>query len=80
MKTALLIERRSGLNEPSDPGPWYIRKFRVFPFCSASLKSKSNIVVVNDDILEFVFPLSRFVPRYLQLELLARIIFDNLFQ
>ena len=74
MKTALLIERRSGLKviavsqglnfksreslsalEPSDPGPWYIRKFRVFTFCSASLKSRSNIVVVNDDIWNSYF-------------------------
>ena len=33
--------------EPSDPGPMHIRKFRILPFFSASVKSKFNIVVVN---------------------------------
>ena len=32
-----------------------IRKCRVLPFCSASVKSKFNIVVVNDDILNSYF-------------------------
>ena len=39
----------------SHPGPMYIRKFRVLPFCSASVKSKFNIVVANDDIWNSYF-------------------------
>ena len=35
---------------PSDPGPMYIRKFRILPIFSASAWSKFNIVVVNVDI------------------------------
>ena len=41
--------------EPSDPGPMYIRKFRVLPFCSASAKSMFSIVVANGDILNSYF-------------------------
>ena len=41
--------------EPSDPGPMYIRTFRVSPFRSASAKSKFSIVAVNDDILNSYF-------------------------
>ena len=41
--------------ELSDPRPKYIRKFRVLPFCSASVKSKFNIVVANDDIWNSYF-------------------------
>ena len=41
--------------EPSDPGPMYFRKFRVLPFCSASVKSKFNIVVANDDFWNSYF-------------------------
>ena len=37
--------------EPSDPGPKNVRKFRVWPFCSASAKRRFNIVVVGEDIL-----------------------------
>ena len=37
--------------EASSPGPMHVRKCRVLPFCSASAKSKFNIVVVSEDIL-----------------------------
>ena len=50
--------------DPSDPGPTYIRKFRILPFFSAPA--------------EFVFLFSKFLLRYRQLELLARVILDNL--
>ena len=42
---------------PSDPGPMYIRKFRILPIFSASAWSKFNIVVVSVDILNSYFPL-----------------------
>ena len=41
--------------EPSDQGPMYVRKCRVLPFYSASAKSKSSIVVVNEDIMNSCF-------------------------
>ena len=60
-----LAHRTPGLNfkskdnlsalEPSDPGPTYIRKCRVLPFRSASVKSKFSIVVENDVILNPYF-------------------------
>ena len=41
--------------EPSDPSTTYIRKCRVLPFRSASVKSKFSIVVENDVILNPYF-------------------------
>ena len=65
--------------EPSDPGPMYIRKFRVLPFCPASVKSKFNIVGVHDDIWNSYFHPPGSYRGYRQLELLARIISDHMF-
>ena len=41
--------------EPSKPGPMYVRTFRVLPFRSASVKSRFEIFVVSEDILNSYF-------------------------
>ena len=41
--------------DPSDPSPMYVRTRRVLPLCSAFAKSKFNIDVVSEDILNSCF-------------------------